>query len=172
MQTFYLEHQNGVRIYINAVMLFDVFCRRTLFLYLISARIPSVPVVSSASSAMLSIFGRVSNPAISGILSYPVSTEADFRGSRKRRWLVIPFVYCWELLRSHPGRVFLKDLFFQDLGMKLCNTVDRISAYDSQRRAMEPVRHRSLPSGGLFPSSPGYCSLTWIRKRRLISSTI
>ena len=103
MQTFYLNIKNGVRIYINAVMLFDVFCQANfIFVFNLHKFLLCLCIICKLSD--LFDLRKVSNPAISGILSYPVSQK---RISMKQETTLCNTVrLIVELLRSHLVEVF------------------------------------------------------------------
>ena len=103
MQTFYLNIKNGVRIYINAVMLFDVFCQANfIFVFNLHKFLLCLCIICKLSD--LFDLRKIGNPAISCILSYPVSQE---RISVKQETTLCDTVrLIVELLRSHFVEVF------------------------------------------------------------------
>ena len=103
MQTFYLNIKNGVRIYINAVMLFDVFCQANfIFVFNLHKFLLCLGVICQLSD--LFDLRQIGDPAVSGILSYPVSQE---RISVKQETTLCDTIrLIVELLRSHLVEVF------------------------------------------------------------------
>ena len=126
MQTLYLNVKNRVRIYINAVMLFDVFCQANfIFIFDFHKFLLCLGVICQLSD--LFDLRQIGDPAVSGVLGYPVSQE---RVSVKQETTLCDTIrLIVELLRHHLIEIF-QFLLLKDLRMKLCNTINREACYD------------------------------------------
>ena len=128
MKPLYLYIKNGPRVNINAVMLFDVFCKTQLVLVfnihelLLCLRVVCVYL-------HLSNLGKICDPLVSDMVCYPVCKKRVCM--EKESSLCDTVCLVVELLRHHLIEIS-QLLILQDLCVEPCNTVYRIACNNGQ----------------------------------------
>ena len=123
MQSLNLYIEDGVRVYVNTVVLLDILGQTYLVLVLDSHKAFSVLLVVR-SAPNLTDLRKICNPTLSYLVCYPVCKQ--WIGMKKESSLSNTVGLVVELLREDLIEV-LKLLILQNLCVKSCNTVNRIA---------------------------------------------
>ena len=128
VQTFNLYIEDGMRVNIDTIMLFDVFSQTQFILVLDVHEFLLCFRVIHIQSQFFDL-RKICDPLVTDMICDPVSQQRISVFQETSLGDTVGLVV--EFLRHHLIEIF-KLLFFQDLGMQTGNTVYGVTAYDSQ----------------------------------------
>ena len=123
MKSLNLYIKDGTRIDINVVVLFDIFCQTHFVLVFDIHELMLCFLIIHIQSQLFDL-RQISDPLVTNMSSYPFCQQRIAVKQETSLGNTIGLVV--ELLRHHLVEIF-QFLFLQDLCMKSCNTIYRIS---------------------------------------------
>ena len=130
MQSLYLHVKNRIRINVNTIVLFNIFCKTHLVLAL---NLHKILLCRRAVSVLRNPLNhrKVHNPILANLIGNPVRKQRICM--KKETSLRNAVCLIIELRREHLVEV-LQLLVFQDFRMKPCHTVYTVSCNNCQMR--------------------------------------
>ena len=126
MQTFYLNVKDRARIYIDSVMLFDIFRKANFILVFNFHKFTSCVFVFNKWFQLCNL-RQICDPSVTDLICDPISKK--WVSMCEETSLCDSVCLIVEFLRHHLIEIF-QFLFLKDLCMKLCNTIYRESCND------------------------------------------